>query len=239
VSSKTIQRILDKVNFEKTKIECREIIVLMDTTYWGRNFGVMLFRDSIKKENLLKYYVKHETIKLYVEGIRELQKQGFLINGIVCDGKPGLLNAFEAEIPIQMCQFHQKQIIKRYLTSRPKLAASKDLWDIVDRLNTSNTDYFTSELKLWYEKWKDFYNERSKNLETGKTFYTHKRLRSAYKSLLKNTPYLFTYKGVDIDFPNTTNGIDGLFADLKSKLRNHNGLNKPRKMKLIDKYLNV
>jgi len=28
----------------------REVIILMDTTYWGRNFGVMLFKDSISKE---------------------------------------------------------------------------------------------------------------------------------------------------------------------------------------------
>jgi hypothetical protein len=33
----------------------------MDTTYWGSNFGVMLFKDAISKENLLKYYVKYET----------------------------------------------------------------------------------------------------------------------------------------------------------------------------------
>ncbi|CEN50055.1 hypothetical protein CCAND93_100001 [Capnocytophaga canis] len=29
---------------------------MMDTTYWGRNFGVTLFKDAITKENLLKYY---------------------------------------------------------------------------------------------------------------------------------------------------------------------------------------
>ena len=33
----------------------------MDTTYWGRGFGVMLFKDALSKENLLKYYVKSET----------------------------------------------------------------------------------------------------------------------------------------------------------------------------------
>ena len=37
----------------------------MDTTSWGRNFGVNLFKDAITKENLLKYYVKNETNFLY------------------------------------------------------------------------------------------------------------------------------------------------------------------------------
>lgn len=240
VSLKTIQRILDKVNIHKPSIKSREVIVLMDTTYWGRNFGVMLFRDSILKENLLKYYVKYETIKVYIEGIRELQKKGFIIKAIVCDGRPGLLNTLHEEILMQMCQFHQKQIIKRYLTSKPKMEASKELWSIVDKLNSSKKESFQNDLESWYNKWKEFYNERTKNPLTNKSFYTHKRLRSAYKSILKNLPYLFTYKEhLELNIPNTTNGIDGVFADLKNKLRNHNGLTKIRKMKLIDAHLQI
>ena len=39
--------------------------------------------------------------------------------------------------------------------------------------------------------------------------------------------------------PNTTNAIDGHFADLKTKLRSHNGLTLERKMKFIDGFLKV
>jgi hypothetical protein len=31
----------------------------------GRNFGVMLFKYSLTKENLLKYYIKRITIKIW------------------------------------------------------------------------------------------------------------------------------------------------------------------------------
>ena len=74
----------------------------MDTTYWGRNFGVMLFKDALTKENLLKYYVKHETNALYVAGINELKSLGFQITAIVCDGRKGLIQSFK-DIPVQMC----------------------------------------------------------------------------------------------------------------------------------------
>jgi len=74
----------------------------MDTTYWGRNFGVMLFKDSYTKENLLKYYVKTETNALYIKGINELKSQGSEIVAIVCDGRRGLLQSF-GKTPIQMC----------------------------------------------------------------------------------------------------------------------------------------
>jgi hypothetical protein len=53
----------------------REVVVLMDTTYWGRNFGVMLFKDAITKENLLKYYVRNETNFLYKKGAKNLNQK--------------------------------------------------------------------------------------------------------------------------------------------------------------------
>ena len=68
----------------------KQVIVLMDTTYWGRNFGVMLFKDAITKENLLKYYVKTESNLLYIRGIKELEEKGYTILAIVCDGRKGL-----------------------------------------------------------------------------------------------------------------------------------------------------
>jgi hypothetical protein len=39
-----------------------------------------------------------------------------------------------------------------------------------------------------------------------------------------------------LKIPNTTNAIDGHFADLKNKLRNHNGLSEARKKKFIDEF---
>jgi hypothetical protein len=90
----------------------------MDTTCWGRGFGLMLFKDAYTKENLLKYYVTSETNILYIKGLEELQAQGFRILGIVCDGRKGLLQSF-GDIPVQMCQFHQVSIIRRYITKNP------------------------------------------------------------------------------------------------------------------------
>lgn len=209
----------------------------MDTTYWGTNFGVMLFKDSISKENLLKYYVKYETNALYKKGIRELKLKGFEIVAIVCDGRRGLINSF-ADIPVQMCQFHQAAIVRRYITKNPRLPASIELKEIVSIMKSTDKESFEGGLEQWYNKWKSFLNERTINKETGKSHYTHKRLRSAYRSLKTNLPWLFTwYDNIDLNIPNTTNAIEGSFADLKNKLRNHNGLSKERKKKFINGFL--
>lgn len=234
---RTIQRKIDEYKIKTIVKEPRPVIVLMDTTYWGKNFGVMLFKDAITNENLLKYYVKTETNKLYIQGINELKSKGFIVLAIVCDGRRGLIQSFK-NIPVQMCQFHQVAIIRRYITMKPKLQASIELKRIVDLLKQTDKESFLGLLNEWFEKWESFLNERTVNEETGKSHFTHKRIRSAHRSLKTNLPWLFTwYDYSQLTIPNTTNAIDGHFANLKNKMRNHNGLSLERKMKFIDGFL--
>jgi hypothetical protein len=70
---------------------------------------------------------------------------GYSIQSATLDGKRGLTKAFK-DIPIQMCHFHQKKIIQRYITMRPKLEASKDLKKIVSRLTQTTEKNFTQKL---------------------------------------------------------------------------------------------
>ena len=236
-SKRTIQRKIDLYNVEIPKKQVRSVIVLMDTTYWGRSFGVMLFKDAITKENLLKFYVKTESNYLYIQGIKELKEKGYTVLAIVCDGRRGLLNSF-GNIPIQMCQFHQAAIIRRYITKNPRLPAAIELKELVRLLPKTDKESFEGTLNEWFSKWTIFLNERTINENTGKSFYTHKRLRSAYRSLNTNIKYLFTwYDYIELGIPNTTNAIDGHFADLKNKLRNHNGLSIKHKKNFIDEFL--
>lgn len=207
----------------------------MDTTYFGRRFGVMVFKDAITAQILLKVYVSYETNALYLQGIKEIARRGIRIQSIICDGRKGLLQLAEG-IPVQMCNFHQVSIIRRYLTKNPKMQASKDLWTLTLLLVHTDKESFTGALQDWHLQWESFLNERTINAE-GKLRYVHKRLRSAYRSLKNNLPYLFTwYDNMELNIPNTTNAIDGHFADLKNKLRNHNGLSDERKRKFIDEF---
>lgn len=50
-------------------------------------------------------------------------------------------------------------------------------------------------------------------------------------------PWLFTWDmNRALNIPNKTNAIDEHFADLKNKLRNHNGLSVERKKKFINEF---
>lgn len=196
----------------------------------------MVFKDSITGQILFKQYVKQETNKLYLSGIEEITRRGIKIQSIICDGRKGLLQLFNGT-PVQMCNFHQVAIIRRYLTKKPKMQASKELWELVLLLVHTDKESFEGGLAAWHIKWCNFLNERKVDLK-GKNRYVHKRLRSAYRSLKTNLPWLFTwYDKMELNIPNTTNAIDGHFADLKNKLRNHNGLSDVRKKKYIDEFL--
>jgi hypothetical protein len=207
----------------------------MDTTYFGRVFGVMVFKDSLSGQILHKQYVKQETNKLYVFGIEEIARRGIKIQSIICDGRKGLFQLFD-NIPMQYCQFHQVKTIRTYLTKNPKMQASKELWELTLILATTDKESFIGGLTDWYIKWEAFLNERIID-EKGKKRYIHKKLRSAYRSLKTNLPWLFTwYDNPSLNMPNTTNAIDGHFADLKNKLRNHNGLSIERRKKFMDEF---
>jgi len=206
----------------------------MDTTYFGRSFCVMVFKNSHDGAVLYKQYVRNETNSLYLAGISEIVRRGITIQGIVCDGKRGLFALFD-DIPIQMCHFHMIKIVQRYLTRKPKNQASIELKKLTLKLTKQTKMEFVNSLNDWLLRWSDYLNERSKRPSTGKTYYTHKTLRSAYLSLTRHLPYLFTFEDhQELMMPNTTNALDGQFADLKNKLRNHNGLSKERKIKYID-----
>ena len=209
----------------------------MDTTYFGRGYGVMLFRDARTRRNLYWIYVKHETNQLYADGIVHLKGLGITVLAVVCDGRRGLFGLC-GDVPVQMCQFHQIAIITRYLTRRPKLPAAQELRDLIKILTRTDKESFTGGLEQWYAKWAVFLNERTINQNTGKSHYTHKRLRSAYLSLKRNLYWLFTwYDHPEVNIPNTANSIDGHFAHLKTSLRNHNGLSTTRKRKFINEFL--
>lgn len=231
IGIKSVQRKLDSYHFVSLPIAPRHIMVVMDTTYFKRICVVLLLRDVYSAENLLYRFILYETINEYVLAIAELKQHGFVIDGIVADGRRGIFRAFP-EYPIQMCQFHQKQIVRRYLTSNPKTGAGIELKQLTDQLTCTNQARFTAALTEWHTTWELFLKERTIHPDLKHWSYTHKRMRSAYRSLITNLPYLFTYQTVK-RMPNTTNSLDGFFAHLKDKVRLHRGLRLKRKKRLI------
>ena len=239
VSERTIRRDLESMRFVRKKAKYKEVTVQLDTTYWGRRFGLMVIKDALRNKILWHKYVCNETIGQYMEGISWLKSQGFKIYGAVIDGMRGLAQALYP-IPVQMCQFHQILITRRYLTQEPELNASSELLSLVKSITQIDKESFIGAFNEWYERYRDVLNERvhDKRIKRHKPPYMRPRLRSAYLSLKRNMPLLWTfYDYPETGLPNTNNGIEGLFSDIKGKLRVHRGISKDNRKKLLDEYI--
>ena len=239
VSSKTIGRDLEGMRYVQKISKDQQVVIQMDTTYWGRNFGLLVIKDSVRKRVLWRKYVRHETIADYMEGVQWLKDHGFKIYGVVIDGMRGLAQALWP-YPVQLCQFHQILTVKHYLTQEPDLDASRELLELVNCITRMDKESFIGAFNEWYEKHKDVVNERvhDKRIKRKTPPYMRPRLRSAYLSVKRNMPLLWTfYDNPNIGLPNTNNGLEGIFSDIKTKLRVHSGISKDHRKKLIDEYL--
>ena len=234
-SPSTVKRRLRGIDirWEQPSLEGTNGFVHLDVTYWGRNWGVLLALDDATCRPLYVAFVKHETIADYVKAVETITGMGYVIKGIIIDGMRSLFDTFP-HYKIQMCQFHLRSIVDRYLTKSPRLKAAVALKKLMERLVSLKREEFEREFGQWRKDWAHTLNRQTTSKRTGKSHYTHKRLRAAMNSVTFYLPYLFTCqeKGCE-GMPNTNNKIEGVFTDLKKNLNNHSGMGEAGRKRFI------
>lgn len=240
-SYKWVRNRLDCVVVSMPHIVPQKTVLVVDTTFWGRAYSVCVFFSTTLKRAIWWHDVESEHMAHYHFGRKILETKGWEFAAVVVDGRRGLTAVFH-DIPVQICQFHQIKRVTTYLTRKPRTDAGKELRALALTLTNADEATFTRALEEWHAKWNDFIEQKTIfEFSNGKKkwFYTHKKVRSAYRSLKQNLPYLFTYqKYPGLNIPNTTNSLDGSFSALKKKLSVHHGLRKDRRYKVISQLLN-
>lgn len=209
----------------------KSINLLIDTTFFGREYGFLVFHDCQK----VIYFkeVRTESIKDFKEGIKTLKAANYSILSVTIDGRRGYINNVRkllGNIPIQMCLFHQKAIVRRYITNRPRSRCGKDLQELMHLLcKPEFHQEFINQFYFLKEKYHGFLHERN---ELGS--YRHSALRSAFRSIDSNMLYLFTYTDFkNSNIPSTNNHLEGMFGHIKERVKIHRGLDKNRKKKAV------
>jgi len=87
---------------------------------------------------LYRKFVKNETKRDYLDGLRYIAERGTVIKAVVCDGHVGLLQAISF-CPVQMCQF---QIVRRLLTNNPHLPTGVELLALMRRMFSMRKEEF-------------------------------------------------------------------------------------------------
>ena len=205
----------------------RALFVVVDATYFRKvkntePWCAVVFRDPIKGENLWYGFGDVETHNLYLQGRIYLESLGYIILGVTGDGKSCIRKVFD-DIPFQMCLVHMERIVIRKITRNPKLEAGIVLLALIKTLGRCPSNVWKERFKKYIEKYRDFLNEKSINLETGISFWTHQELRSAVLSVQMFLPCLFSYEKTK-ELSQTTNSLEGHFSHIKDIVRIHRGI---------------
>jgi len=146
------------------------------------------------------------------------------ISSITIDGKRGYINNIKkllGSIPILMCLFHQKTIIRRYITDNPQSSCGRDLKDLMNLLcKPEFHQEFIDRFYFLKEKYYFFLQQRN---EFGDCRF--KNLRSSFRSIKKQFAFLFIYSDFEnLKIPSTNNQLEGLFSHIKERIKMYNGL---------------
>jgi len=224
----------DKTIPDSTLNELLGLANLAPSSFDLQPWKVVAVRDPEKRETVYAEEIWSESTFSYQAAHARLKQQGFTFTSIVSDGRFAGLKWLFPGIPVQMCHYHQEQIVIRYLTLNPKLDAGIELLALVRTLPRIDEASFVDAFKLWSATWRGFLQEKTIDPETGSWHWTHKRLRQARDSINVHLPFLFTFQRYpELKIPNTTNTLDGSFKKAKTAIAVHAGLTHARQIKLV------
>jgi Transposase, Mutator family len=232
LSIRTLQRKFDAYTppVPSISIATQPVALTFDGTFFGRGYGVLVYRAQGR--NIHWQDIETERLVDVDAGLRHLKAQGWIFSSVTIDGRKGFVSLIKKHFPhapVQMCLFHQKATIRRYLTGKPKTLCAKELHALVAFLGHISETLFMDCLADLQTRYAHFLKERN---DAGQ--FMHRRLRSALRSLRSNAPYLFTHLNAQgIHIPTTTNSCDGSFAHWKAKVKIHRGLKQERRNKMI------
>lgn len=210
------------------------INLVLDATYFGREYGFFCFSDG---KNIIYFKeIKTEGVKVFRECLFYLEHNlNYRFQSFVLDGKRGFINNIRKlypRRPIQMCHFHQKAIVRRYITDNPRTRCGQELKELMHHLSIIEPQEFIDRFFALKEKYNFFLRQKN---EQNINRFKNQAIRSAFASISYHLEYLFTYKEhPTLKIPNTTNDLEGKFAHLKERIKMHRGMTKNRKKKAVE-----
>ena len=85
-----IRKRLDGAKLQEQRAEPQPVVVVVDTTFWGRHYGVCVFRVPELEKNIWHAEVSGERISTYHYGRKILEDKRWTLKAAVVDGRRGL-----------------------------------------------------------------------------------------------------------------------------------------------------
>lgn len=241
----TLQRIFYTFLSQSPTVKIRKragVHLRLDATYF-RQFCLLCYQDHDDGYTQLIRFSDGEHYDEIKEDLNNLIKLGVQIESITTDGHKSILKAIKKSIPdvvVQRCLVHIQRMCLLWLTRFPQHSSGVELRKLVTQLlwikSENDRIYWTQELQHWYDRHRDYLQQKTIHHPTGRYWYTHKLLRRSYFTIKRALPNMFHYL-VNPAIPSTTNGIEGFFSHLKNHLDLHRGLTVRHRIDFIKWYV--
>lgn len=220
-----------------------KVNLIIDGTYFSNGICLVLYRDNTIKFTQLYRFSDGEHYSEIKEDLINLLKLSVQIESVTCDGHKSILKAVKEVLPdaiLQRCLVHIQRDCRIWLTQNPKSTAGYELKQITSKMHLITSYYEQSfwllKLQNWYEKHKDFINEKSYNLYTNRYWFTHKMVRRSFMTIKRALPNMFHYLD-NPKIPKSTNSIESFFGHMKGHLNIHRGLSYEHRKQYLMWYL--
>ena len=223
-------------------IKRNDVNLRMDATYF-KKFCLVCYQDDFDGYTQLIRFTDKEDYLEIKEDLENLVKLGIQIESITTDGHKSILKAIKNALPeakVQRCLVHIQRMCLIWLTRYPKHIAGQEIRKLVLMLlkikSQNDKMFWIQEFNDWFERHKEYINQKTVNLETDRYWYTHKLLKRSHSTIKSALPNMFHYL-INSKIPKTTNGIEGYFSHLKNHLDIHRGLTTKNRMNFIKWYV--
>jgi len=191
---------------------------------------------GIDQKVIFSKYVDKESYKSVLPCLLELRSKGLDPSYLSIDGHLAVMRAFREVWPdliIQRCLYHIQREGMRWLRSRPKTKAGRELRFLLSRLHKVKTESDRCNYLSCYKSWLRRHGSFVKNLPSNSVaFKDLKKTKTLINNGLKDMFHYLTDLNVDC----TTNKLEGFFSRLKADYRRHRGLSKCHRVSYLTWY---
>ena len=217
--------------------------LLIDGTWFPNKMCLVVYRDDRVKTTLLYRLTDDEWEEQIREDLENLCNAGIRVESVTSDGGKNIIKAVKKACPDatrQRCLAHIQRECLSWLTKRPRSQAGKELRKIVCLICAINTHndklQWLLYLRKWYDRHKDYINQKTFKEESHNEWYTHKMVRKAYVHIKKALPDMFHFLD-NPRIPKTTNALESYFGHLKENVSLHRGLSYEHSQNYVKWYL--
>ena len=212
---------------------------IFDGTFLHRRRGMYAVMDGATHQIIYGAYDINEGPRDLMKFCLTLKEQGFHPKSVTIDGNPHIFRVVQSLWPtllVQRCLVHVQRQGLRWCRHNHKRTDARKLRRILLRVCTIKSHVQRQQFERLFEHWNEHHGQLLSS--TSNRGWVTSDLQRARSMLIKALPYMFSYLDDD-NIPRSTNAIEGYFARLKQRYRQHRGLSKQARSNYFHWYFHL